>query len=44
MNWNDYNWTMADKGREILVFFEILCALVVIGDLVMCKIIDFLEG
>lgn len=44
MDWNDYNWTMADKGLEILVFFEFFCVLVVIGDLVMCKIIDFLEG
>lgn len=44
MDWDDYNWTMTDKGREILVFFEIFCVLVVIGDFVICKIIDFLEG
>lgn len=43
MDYNDYNWTMKDKGLEILVFFEIFCAAVIVGALMIGKIIDFLE-
>ncbi len=41
--WSLTNWTMEEKGREIIIFFEMLCALIIALDLVMCKIIDFLE-
>jgi hypothetical protein len=43
MDWGDYNWSMEEKGKEILVFFELFCGLVILADIVMCKIIDFLE-
>lgn len=43
MEWGDYNWSMEEKGKEILVFFELFCGLVILTDIVMCKIIDFLE-
>lgn len=29
MDWNDYNWTMEEKGKEIFVFFELFCGLVI---------------
>ncbi len=44
MDWEDYNWTMEEKGKEILVFFELFCALIAVTDIVICKVIDLLEG
>ena len=41
--WSLTNWTMKDKGQEIIVFFELFCAAVIIADFLMCKLIDFLE-
>ena len=43
MEWDDYNWTMAEKAKEILVFFEMFCGFIVVADILMCKLIDFLE-
>ena len=43
MEWSDYNWSMEEKGKEILVFFELFCGLVIFGTYVVCKIIDILE-
>ncbi len=43
MDWEDMNWTMKDKGQEIIVFFELFCGALIIADFLMCKLIDFLE-
>lgn len=43
MDWNDYNWTMEEKGKEIFVFFELFCGLVIFGAFLIGKIIDLLE-
>ena len=41
MEWDDYNWTMADKGEEIFVFFEIFCASIWLATAIICKLIDW---
>ena len=42
-DWELTNWTMAEKAKEILVFFEMFCGFIVVADILMCKLIDFLE-
>ena len=43
MEWSDYNWTMEEKGKEILVFFELFCGMVIFMAWGLGKIIDFIE-
>lgn len=42
MEWDDLNWTMADKGEEIFVFFEIFCGIAIITTAIICKSIDII--
>lgn len=43
MEWNDLNWSMEEKGKEIFVFFELFCMTVIIAVMGICKIIDWFE-
>jgi len=43
MEWDDYNWTMKDKGEEIFVFFEIFCLVVIVMTACICKVVDWIE-
>ena len=43
MEWNDYNWSMEEKGKEIFIFFELFCGLIMLGTIAICKICDVLE-
>ena len=42
-DWELTNWTMKDKGEEIIVFFELFCMTVIIAVMGICKIIDWFE-
>ena len=42
-DWELTNWTMKDKGEEIIVFFELFCIAVIIAVMGICKIIDWFE-
>ena len=43
MDWNDYNWTMKDKGEEIYVFFELFCLVVIVMTACIRKVVDWIE-
>ena len=44
MEWDDYNWTMAEKGEEIFVFFELFCAVIWVSTAIICRLIDWRDN
>lgn len=43
MEWNDYNWSMKEKGEEIFVFFELFCVTIILMTAGISKVIDWIE-
>ena len=41
--WSLTNWSMEEKGKEIIVFFELFCISIILVTGTILKVLDWIE-